>query len=200
MAIHARLVCGSVHISCPASMLLQAGTALTHLHRHWVCVLCKHVCAYLRTYVGIQVIGQVNCSSSVVFTMDVEDIGVLCYGIVSALHKNNEARDVLLDSNTCLWLYNILGSTEGSSQCTAAVEYDPTHPLSLMFFILCRKTISCVAFSSGGKHLAAGECGHQPCIRVWDVATQAVLSELQGHTFGVACVVRSVCVCVCVCV
>ena len=57
-------------------------------------------------------------------------------------------------------------------------------------FTLYRKTISCVAFSSGGKYLAAGECGHQPCVRVWDVASQSILSELQGHTFGVACVVR----------
>ena len=69
-------------------------------------------------------------------------------------------------------------------------------------FTLYRKTISCVAFSSGGKYLAAGECGHQPCVRVWDVASQSILSELQGHTFGVACVVRQqrgMCVCGCGC-
>ena len=76
-------------------------------------------------------------------------------------------------------------------QSTEPVEYDPaTLRDDPVLFTLYRKTISCVAFSPGGKYLAAGECGHQPCIRVWDVASQTILSELQGHTFGVACVVR----------
>ena len=76
-------------------------------------------------------------------------------------------------------------------QSAEPVEYDPaTLRDDPVLFTLYRKTISCVAFSPGGKYLAAGECGHQPCIRVWDVASQTILSELQGHTFGVACVVR----------
>ena len=78
-------------------------------------------------------------------------------------------------------------------------NYEPLNDAPTLF-TLYRKTISCVAFSSGGKYLAAGECGHQPCVRVWDVASQSILSELQGHTFGVACVVRQqrgMCVWVC---
>lgn len=69
----------------------------------------------------------------------------------------------------------------------------PATSHTLCVVTLYRKTISCVAFSPGGKFLAAGECGHQPCIRVWDVASKTILSELQGHTFGVACVVRQQC-------
>ena len=61
--------------------------------------------------------------------------------------------------------------------------------INVIHYDLFRKHISSIAFSPDGKHLAAGECGHQPCVRVWDVASRSVLSEVQGHSFGISCLV-----------
>ncbi|KAF5908504.1 mitogen-activated protein kinase-binding protein 1-like isoform X1, partial [Clarias magur] len=54
-----------------------------------------------------------------------------------------------------------------------------------------RKTITALAFSSDGKYLVTGECGHLPAVRVWDVADGSQVAELQEHKYGVACVAFS---------
>ncbi|KAM8920856.1 mitogen-activated protein kinase-binding protein 1 [Pelodytes ibericus] len=54
-----------------------------------------------------------------------------------------------------------------------------------------RKTITALAFSPDGKFLVTGESGHMPAVRVWDVAEQTQVAELQEHKYGVACVAFS---------
>ncbi|XP_077521792.1 WD repeat domain 62 [Amblyomma americanum] len=54
-----------------------------------------------------------------------------------------------------------------------------------------KKTITCLAFSWDGKYLATGECGHQPHVRIWDVAEKTQVAEFPGHKFGVTCVAFS---------
>ncbi|KAF9146978.1 mitogen-activated protein kinase binding protein 1 [Linnemannia schmuckeri] len=50
------------------------------------------------------------------------------------------------------------------------------------------KPISCLSFSPDGQFLAIGETGHQPRILIWEVASQSLVGELQGHKFGVQAV------------
>jgi WD40 repeat protein len=47
------------------------------------------------------------------------------------------------------------------------------------------KVFSCVAFSSCGNFVAAGEMGHHPRILVWEMATGNLVMEMQSHRFGV---------------
>ncbi|MBN3319133.1 WDR62 protein, partial [Atractosteus spatula] len=54
-----------------------------------------------------------------------------------------------------------------------------------------RKTFTALAFSRDGKYLVTGECGHVPCVRVWDVAERTQVAEVQHHKYGVACVAFS---------
>ncbi|KAM6946396.1 WD repeat-containing protein 62 [Aplochiton taeniatus] len=54
-----------------------------------------------------------------------------------------------------------------------------------------RKTFTCLAFSQDGKYLVTGECGHMPCVRVWDRAEKTQVAEVQCHKHGVACVAVS---------
>ncbi|XP_035215773.1 mitogen-activated protein kinase-binding protein 1-like isoform X2 [Stegodyphus dumicola] len=54
-----------------------------------------------------------------------------------------------------------------------------------------KKTITSLAFSSDGKYLATGECGHQPHVRVWDVQEKVQVAEFQGHKYGINCVAFS---------
>ncbi|CAG0914145.1 unnamed protein product [Notodromas monacha] len=54
-----------------------------------------------------------------------------------------------------------------------------------------RKTITCLAFSKDGMFLASGECGHNPCVRVWDVALRVEHAVFMGHKFGINCVAFS---------
>ncbi|KAF6736550.1 Mitogen-activated protein kinase-binding protein 1 [Oryzias melastigma] len=53
-----------------------------------------------------------------------------------------------------------------------------------------RKPFTAVAFSHDGKHLATGESGHRPCVRVWEVGGSQV-AEVQSHKHGVSCVAFS---------
>ena len=48
-----------------------------------------------------------------------------------------------------------------------------------------RKTITSLAFSEDGRYLVTGECGHAPCVRIWDVAERQQISEFPGHKYGV---------------
>ncbi|KAF9142242.1 mitogen-activated protein kinase binding protein 1 [Mortierella sp. GBA39] len=50
------------------------------------------------------------------------------------------------------------------------------------------KLISCLSFSPDGQFLAIGETGHQPRTLIWEVASQSLVGELQGHKFGVQAV------------
>jgi len=52
-----------------------------------------------------------------------------------------------------------------------------------------RKTLTALAFSADGKYLVSGECGHQPSVRIWDLAERTQVAEFAGHKFGVVCVV-----------
>ncbi|KAL0280829.1 UNVERIFIED_CONTAM: hypothetical protein PYX00_002006 [Menopon gallinae] len=54
-----------------------------------------------------------------------------------------------------------------------------------------RKTITCLAFSPGGKYLATGECGHSPSLRIWNVQDGTQIAEFQGHKYGINCVAFS---------
>ncbi|XP_041026151.1 mitogen-activated protein kinase-binding protein 1 [Juglans microcarpa x Juglans regia] len=53
------------------------------------------------------------------------------------------------------------------------------------------KPLSCVAMSTDGRFVAAGESGPQPAVLVWDCTSQAFVSELKGHLYGVACIAFS---------
>ncbi|KAF9377346.1 hypothetical protein CPC16_011870, partial [Podila verticillata] len=50
------------------------------------------------------------------------------------------------------------------------------------------KAVSCLAFSPDGQFLAIGEMGHQPRILIWEVSSQTLVGELQGHKFGIQAV------------
>uniref|UniRef100_A0AAQ6ISZ5 Mitogen-activated protein kinase binding protein 1 n=1 Tax=Anabas testudineus TaxID=64144 RepID=A0AAQ6ISZ5_ANATE len=54
-----------------------------------------------------------------------------------------------------------------------------------------RKTITALSFSPDGKYLVTGESGHLPAVRLWDVAEQKQVAELQKHKFGISCVAFS---------
>nr|POE90882.1 mitogen-activated protein kinase-binding protein 1 [Quercus suber] len=53
------------------------------------------------------------------------------------------------------------------------------------------KPLCCVAMSKDGRVVAAAESGPQPAVLVWDCATLALVSELKGHLYGVACIAFS---------
>ncbi|XP_053744246.1 mitogen-activated protein kinase-binding protein 1-like [Synchiropus splendidus] len=54
-----------------------------------------------------------------------------------------------------------------------------------------RKTITALSFSPDGKHLATGESGHLPAVRLWDVSERRQVAELQKHKYGISCVAFS---------
>ncbi|KAK5638850.1 hypothetical protein RI129_013145 [Pyrocoelia pectoralis] len=63
-----------------------------------------------------------------------------------------------------------------------------------------RKTITSLAFSSCGRYLVTGECGHQPAVRVWDLQADPQpgppglapqvqhVAEFLSHKYGISCV------------
>lgn len=53
------------------------------------------------------------------------------------------------------------------------------------------KPISCIALSSDGRYLAAGERGHLPSIVIWDMLKDEKVAALQGHKHGVGCLAFS---------
>ena len=53
----------------------------------------------------------------------------------------------------------------------------------------CRKTITSLSLSRDGCYLATGECGHEPCVRIWNVISGQQIAESSGHKYGINCVV-----------
>ncbi|XP_053344431.1 mitogen-activated protein kinase-binding protein 1-like [Clarias gariepinus] len=105
-----------------------------------------------------------------------------------------------------LTLERVLGiTTTGSSgltcdPCSGIVAYpagcvvvllNPTKNRQQHIINTSRKTITALAFSSDGKYLVTGECGHLPAVRVWDVADGSQVAVLQEHKYGVSCVAFS---------
>ncbi|XP_065833168.1 mitogen-activated protein kinase-binding protein 1-like isoform X2 [Oscarella lobularis] len=61
-----------------------------------------------------------------------------------------------------------------------------------------RKPLSCIELSPDGKLLATGESGHNPCVRVYDMASLVtsqsgpnLVAELRGHKHGISCLAFS---------
>ncbi|XP_063288420.1 WD repeat-containing protein 62, partial [Pelobates fuscus] len=55
-------------------------------------------------------------------------------------------------------------------------------------FNTCSKPFSALSFSPDGKFIVAGDSGHKPAVRIWDVAEKLLVSEMLGHKYGVSCV------------
>uniref|UniRef100_H2ZFM9 Translation initiation factor beta propellor-like domain-containing protein n=1 Tax=Ciona savignyi TaxID=51511 RepID=H2ZFM9_CIOSA len=53
------------------------------------------------------------------------------------------------------------------------------------------KNITCLRFSCDGTHIATGESGHQPCVRVFSVADRSQLIAFDSHKYGISCVTFS---------
>ncbi|XP_017782013.1 PREDICTED: WD repeat-containing protein 62 isoform X2 [Nicrophorus vespilloides] len=66
-----------------------------------------------------------------------------------------------------------------------------------------KKTVTSLAFSSCGRYLVTGECGHQPAVRIWDLQSDPQpaqtglapqvqqVAEFVGHKYGISCVAFS---------
>eukprot|EP00842_Homolaphlyctis_polyrhiza_P005354 jgi/Hompol1/581/HPOL_003678-RA len=51
------------------------------------------------------------------------------------------------------------------------------------------RPLSCLAFDRSSETLLAiGETGHHPRLAVWDLDAEAIVAELHGHKYGVACI------------
>ena len=67
--------------------------------------------------------------------------------------------------------------------CVATV-YNPQSNKQVAFFNVSR-AISSLCVSDDGRFVALGERGHQPCITVWECATQKQIACLTGHQHGI---------------
>ncbi|KAG0093476.1 hypothetical protein BGZ93_007858 [Podila epicladia] len=95
------------------------------------------------------------------------------------------------------WLNNGLGSINPLAGLMPMAMTDPSSSSGMSSFgssnpnsnkNIKPKAISCLAFSPDGQFLAMGEMGHQPRILIWEVSTQTLVGELQGHKFGIQAV------------
>ncbi|KAL5742605.1 hypothetical protein ACOSP7_029337 [Xanthoceras sorbifolium] len=93
---------------------------------------------------------------------------------------------------------NGLASNTSTSKCAytagcVVVVYnvDLSTQAHLMVSHRMPKPLSCVAMSPDGRFVAAGESGPQPAVFVWDSANLALISELNGHLYGVECIAFS---------
>ncbi|XP_044734797.1 WD repeat-containing protein 62 isoform X2 [Chrysoperla carnea] len=83
------------------------------------------------------------------------------------------------------------------SGCTVVLYNSATCVQQAHIINTCRKTITALAFSSDGRYLATGECGHLPYVRIWDLQDTSgcsggtQIAEFQGHQYGINCVAFS---------
>ncbi|KAK7294641.1 hypothetical protein RJT34_17531 [Clitoria ternatea] len=90
---------------------------------------------------------------------------------------------------------NGLASNASTSKCaylagSVVVIYDVNLGTQSHLMVSNRvpKPLSCVALSRDGRFVAAGEAGNQSSVLVWDSLTLSVVSELEGHLYGVGCI------------
>ncbi|KAH9499537.1 Mitogen-activated protein kinase-binding protein 1, partial [Bulinus truncatus] len=88
---------------------------------------------------------------------------------------------------TCAISGYIISSVNGC----VVVLFNPRRNKQSHIFNTTKKTITALSFSRDGKHLITGETGHQPAVRVWDVADKTQVAEFLGHKFGINCVAFS---------
>lgn len=69
------------------------------------------------------------------------------------------------------------------------VLYNPKKNKQTHLLNTCKKSITSLRFSADGRYLVTGECGHQPAVRVWNVADKTLLQEFLVHKYGITCVV-----------
>jgi WD40 repeat protein len=65
-----------------------------------------------------------------------------------------------------------------------AIRYD-TVSNSQKAFYKANRPLSCISVSPDGMYLAAGERGHMPSVRIWDLSSGEQIATLTGHTHGV---------------
>ena len=51
-----------------------------------------------------------------------------------------------------------------------------------------KRVVCCLAVSPGGKLIASGEAGKDPCVRVYNREQEKYTSKLKGHSFEIVCV------------
>ncbi|KAI0979733.1 hypothetical protein GJ496_010494 [Pomphorhynchus laevis] len=100
-------------------------------------------------------------------------------------------------------LLRILGITELSNRSfalnneTGTIAYaagasivncDPSKNEQTFLINRCRKAITCLAFSPDGKHMASGERGHNPKVRIWDLVNNKEIVDFAGHRYSIDCV------------
>ncbi|KAE9544023.1 hypothetical protein AGLY_001712 [Aphis glycines] len=100
--------------------------------------------------------------------------------VIGLTVSTNSSLDV--DKNT--------GTIAYPAGCTV-VFHNPVLGSETHLSNICRKSITCLTFSSDGRYLGTGECGHQSNVRVWDMADFTQIAEFPGHKYGINCVAFS---------
>ena len=118
-----------------------------------------------------------------------QDMVAYIAGSVVVLYDTKKNRQyMLLNANAPLPPSQVDGSSlSGSSlgvftsmgSLSSAVQ-NPVKRVQLTL-----KPLFCVAFSSDGNFVAAGEVGHDPRILIWDTGTGYLVNEMKAHKFGV---------------
>ncbi|XP_050438711.1 mitogen-activated protein kinase-binding protein 1 [Adelges cooleyi] len=100
--------------------------------------------------------------------------------VIGLTVSTNSSLDV--DGNT--------GTIAYPAGCTV-VFHNPVLGTETHLSNVCRKSITCLTFSSDGRYLGTGECGHQSNVRVWDMNDYSQVAEFPGHKYGINCVAFS---------
>ncbi|KZS10660.1 putative Cilia- and flagella-associated protein 52 [Daphnia magna] len=105
---------------------------------------------------------------------------------VSERVKLERVLGLTVTSNAALACDHNTGTIAYPAGC-AVVLFNPRKNRQTHIVNPSRKTLTAVAFSADGKYLVTGECGHQPSVRIWDLADRSQVAEFAGHKFGVVC-------------